>query len=405
MIAPAAKLVGRLALLTALAGMVVETRPLIADAKAAGVLLRLESPATAAHESRWSLRGFDTYALTETDITFDTPTGVARGRMYDPHVARAPGHEAGLVMVHGVHHLGMDEPRLVRFARSIASTGIVVLTPEVRELADYEVDEKSIATIGAAAVALRERLASEGPGAPGGAAAVAKVGVMGLSFAGGLALLAAGDPRYQSSIRYVVSIGAHDDLARVSRFFATGRIEEADGGTITMKPHDYGPLVLVYAHAGDFFPEADVSAARRALQKWLWEDRDEARALEANLSLESKAKLDLLFDGKIDAVAPELLRDVDARASEMKSVSPHGRLSAVHVPVFLLHGASDNVIPATETLWLAKDLPADTPRTVLVSRLIGHVEIEGTPPLGERWAAVRFMGEVLREATGHAAPP
>jgi pimeloyl-ACP methyl ester carboxylesterase len=293
-------------------------------------------------------------------------------------------------MVHGVHHLGMDEPRLVRFARSIASTGIVVLTPDVRELADYAVDEASVGTIGAATAALRSRL-----GEP-------KVGVMGMSFAGGLALLAAADPRFASGIAYVVSIGAHDDLARVSRFFATGHIEEADGTVLTMKPHEYGPLVVVYAHAGDFFPAADIPAARESLRLWLWEDKEKARASEAGLSGPSKQRLDLLFDAKLDTVAPALLEDVDARATEMRAVSPHGRLGGVHVPVFLLHGASDNVIPASETLWLAKDLPSDTPRTVLVSKLIGHVEIEGKPPLEERWAAVHFMAEVLAQA--HALP-
>jgi dienelactone hydrolase len=384
------KLRTRFALLFASAGLVASVRPLLFHVEAAGVLLRLESPKEGAEPATaWGLRDFDTHALTESEVTFETPSGSARARLYEPAGGRAaPGHGAGLVMVHGVHHLGMDEPRLVRFARSIASTGIVVLTPDVRELADYAVDEKSVGTIGSAAALLQRRLDGRA------------VGVMGLSFAGGLALLAAADPRFGQSIRYVVSVGAHDDLARVSRFFATRRIEEADGTVLTMKPHDYGPLVLVYAHAGDFFPDGDVPAAREALRSWLWDEREAARKREDELPLPSKAKLDLLFDGKIEAVAPELLRDVDAHAAEMRAVSPHERLGGVHVPIFLLHGASDNVIPATETLWLAKDLPAAAPRTVLVSRLIGHVEVEGVPPLGERWAAVHFLAAVLAEAHG-----
>jgi dienelactone hydrolase len=390
------KLVGRFIALAIAAGLVAAVRPALFHAQAAGVLLRLES--ASAGPSSGGLRTFDTHAVTESELVLDTPTGTARARIYDPAGGRAPGEGLGLVMVHGVHRLGMDEPRLVRFARSIASTGIVVLTPDVRELADYTVDEKSVGTIGAATTTLRSRL----PGRP-------TVGVMGLSFAGGLALLAAADPRFSPDIGYVVSIGAHDDLARVSRFFATGRIEEADGSILTMKPHEYGPLVLVYAHAEDFFPEDDLPVAREALRLWLWEEREGARKKEDGLSAPSKAKLDLLFDGKIDTVAPELLRDVDAREAAMRALSPHDRLGAVHVPVFLLHGASDNVIPSTETLWLAKDLPADTPRTVLVSRLIGHVEVEGKAQLEERWAAVHFLAAVLAEAHepsgGFAASP
>jgi pimeloyl-ACP methyl ester carboxylesterase len=373
------------------AALAVGTRPAVFHAQSAGILLRLEAPSQSASgvgaRLGLALRGFDTHPVTESEVVVTTPRGPARARVYQPVVSCGACRRNGLVMVHGVHRLGMDEPRLVRFARSIASTGLIVLTPEVRELADYTVDAASVDTIGAAALALRDQL----PDHP-------RVGVMGLSFAGGLGLLAAGDPRYASSIGYVVSVGAHDDLARVSRFFATGRIEEADGGVLTMKPHDYGPLVVVYAHARDFFPEPDVPIARDALRLWLWEDREKARAKESELSGPAKEKLDLLLSGKLDALANAFLADVDEHRFEMSAVSPHERLGSVHVPVFVVHGAVDNVIPASEALWIAKDLPEDTEKTVLVSKLIGHVEVEGSPPLGERWAAVHFFAKVLAQA-------
>jgi dienelactone hydrolase len=374
------RLGSRFALLAVAAVGVAAAQPAIRHAQAAGVLLRLDPSAPGAA----GLRDFDTYSVAESELSFEIPDGTAKARLYEP---RGAGRAPGLVMVHGVHHLGMDEPRLMRFARSMASTGIVVLTPDVRELADYAIDTSSIDTMGAAAIVLGKRL----PWAP-------TVGLMGLSFAGGLALLTASDARYAGSIAYVVAIGAHDDLGRVSRFFATGRIEQADGTTLTMHPHDYGPLVLVYAHAGDFFPSEDVPVAREVLRLWLWEQKDDARKREVTLSAGSKAKLDALLDGKIDTVAEELLHDVDAREGAMKDVSPHGHIDGVRAPVFLLHGASDNVIPSSETLWIARDLSPDTPRSVLVSRLIGHVELEGEPTAGERWAAVHFLAGILEKA-------
>jgi dienelactone hydrolase len=370
----------RAGLLAVAALGVVGVKPALDHAQAAGILLRLDPSAPSA----WGLRDFATHGVTESELTFETPDGVAKARLYEP---RDAGHAPGLVMVHGVHHLGMDEPRLVRFARSMASTGIFVLTPDVRELADYTIQENSIDTIGAATITLGKRL----PWAPA-------VGLMGLSFAGGLALLATSDARYAPSIAYVVAVGAHDDLARVSRFFATGTIEQADGTILSMHPHDYGPLVLVYAHAGDFFPKEDVPLAREALRLWLWDEKGEARKREDGLTGATRAALDALFDGRIDTVARELLHDVDVRGGAMGAVSPHGHIDGVRVPVFLLHGAKDNVIPATETLWIARDLPEDTPRSVLVSPLIGHVELEGEPTTEERWAAVHFLAGVLKRA-------
>ena len=129
------------------------------------------------------------------------PSG--RHRSYLPRgVARPPG----LVLVHGIHRLAVDEPRLVRFARALAESGVAVLTPEVRELADYRVDARSIDTIGAAAHALRSKLSR-------------KVGVMGMSFAGGCLCLPPCDSRFEADIGMVIAVGAHDDAARVARFF------------------------------------------------------------------------------------------------------------------------------------------------------------------------------------------
>ena len=122
------------------------------------------------------------------------------------------------MLVHGVQYLGIEEPRLQRFAKSVVSAGIVVLTPQVDELADYEVSARSIETVGAAIHALRAR--------SGGAA---KVGLMGTSFGGGVSLLTAADPRFADEVAFVVAIGAHDDLARVAGFFATDEIEEVSG--------------------------------------------------------------------------------------------------------------------------------------------------------------------------------
>jgi dienelactone hydrolase len=78
-----------------------------------------------------------------------------RARLYFP---RDVAHPGGMVVVHGIHHLGMDEPRLVNFARAAAGSGLAVLTPQIDSLADYHVDASSIAAIGESAEWLDGRL-------------------------------------------------------------------------------------------------------------------------------------------------------------------------------------------------------------------------------------------------------
>ena len=200
--------------------------------------------------------------LIEEDIvSIPTARGPVRGRVFVP-----PGIEnpPAMVIVHGVHYKGIEEPRLLRFSRAVASEGFLVLTPEVSELADYHVDPRSIDTIGASVLYLKER------------AHKSKVSLMGLSFGGGLSLLAASDPRFRDSVSVVVAVGAHDDVPRVSRFFAHQPTTFADGRVTTVKPHDYGATVLVYDRISDFFPKEEEETAKSALRHWLREEQKEA---------------------------------------------------------------------------------------------------------------------------------
>lgn len=351
--------------------------PIREHLRAFSLLLRLNDPQTSS-----LLASYGTYQVDEQAATVETSAGPVRARLYFPRGVRtAPG----VVLLHGIHRLGIEEPRLTRFARTMASTGVVVLTPQIDSLADYRVDPQAIAIIGCSASTLRSRLGR-------------KVGVMGLSFAGGLVLLAATDSHYSPDIAFVVAVGAHDDLARVARFFATDQIERPDGTVERLQAHEYGPLVLAYAHAEEFFAPADVAPTRDALRLWLWEEPDQARAQMARLSPAARATIEELLQHQTNAIAQRLVEATDRDRAEMAAVSPHGKLGGLRVPVYLLAGTGDNVIPATETLWLAQDVPPGMLRAVLLSPAIVHVEVDKKPTFGEQWALAHFMAQIL-EAT------
>jgi pimeloyl-ACP methyl ester carboxylesterase len=369
----------RVAALVVLAALVILWRPASAHVRAASLLARFTDP---------DAHGLLADAVRHPVTTADFPLAGTRGRLYlpaDVDLDRSGASVAGVVVVHGVHWKGIDEPRLERFATTIAASGVAVLTPEIRELCDYRIDPASIDTIGASARALSARLG----GAP--------VGVMGLSFAGGLSLIAATEPQYAPSFAFVVAVGAHDDLGRVLRFFTTNESPRPDGSMLVLPAHDYGQVVLVYSHVEDFFPAADVPVARDALRSWLHEDFDVARARAQALSPESAPLMKQIFDHS-PALAPLLDAEVSRLAPQLAAVSPSGHLATLRVPVFLLHGAGDRVIPASETEWLAHDTPRGLLRAALVSPAIEHVALEDKSSLGDELALVHFMGDVLDAA-------
>ncbi len=331
--------------------------------------------------------------IDETSFMLDAPTGPTRAKIYSPHGSSGL---PGIVIVPGVHHLGVDEPRLQRFARAVAASGITVMTPEIKELTDYQIQASSIGTIGAAADELAKRVDKH------------QVGVMGMSFAGGLSLLAAANDDTKKSIGFVVAVGAHDDIRHVARFFAKNEAVEPNGNVVHMKAHPYGIMVLAYEHVDDFFAKDDVPVAHDAMRDWLWEDKGPARELEKKMSLAGRAKFDLLaepppVDPKSGVfpehpLSNEIMSGLEMYGPALDAVSPHGHLASIHVPVYLVHGAGDDVIPSTETEWLAQDVPKDELREALISPALQHVELQGEPTLSQKWDIVHFMARVLGEA-------
>lgn len=352
-------------------------RPAWTHIRAGGLLLRIQNPANPGVIAR-----IDSYLVEERLTEINTPSGKLRARLYIP---QGLPHAPGMVIVHGVHHLGIEEPRLVAFARAVSASGIRVLTPELASLADYRIDRGSVDLIGASARSLSAEIGQ-------------KVGVLGLSFAGGLSLLAASDPQYELYIRFVVSVGAHDDLERVSQFLIRNTIVQPDGTTVHMAAHEYGPLVLIYSHIEDFFPASDLDAARKSLRLLLWEKVDESRKQGEVLSPASREKMDLLYKHRVQSLDREIKQAIARHHDEMSPVSPHGHLGSLHVPVLLLHGAADNVIPPTELLWLKQDVPPDALRNALISPAVSHVALEGEPSLLEKLRLAHFMAQMLELA-------
>ena len=361
-------------------------RPAWTHARAAALLLRFSA--------KGDVHGLAAFGMHDVDLEdsfIDTPQGKMRARYYVPRGVSSP---PGIVVCHGVHHLGIDEPRMQKFARAIASSGVMVLTPELKELADYRIDPKSVTTIGRAALKLRARVHRGG------------VGVLGLSFAGGLSLLAAADSDFAPAIDFVVAVGAHDDLERVAHFFVSDEIAAPDGTEVHLKAHDYGAVVLVYMYVDSFFGGRDVPNAREAIRLWLWEKFDEAHATAKKLSEAGQKKLELVFDHREDLLRPEIERVIAAHHDAMRRVSPHDDIAGLRARVFLLHGEGDTVIPASETRWLAHDAPEGSVADAVVSKAIVHVDFEKKPTMREQYDIVHLMAGVIDAADdeGDAAP-
>jgi dienelactone hydrolase len=329
----------------------------------------------------WLLRKAVAEPVETRDFALTTSNGPVPARLYVPvHHPDAPA----LVVLHGVHHLGMNEPRLVAFAAAMASCGIRVLTPELPDIKDYHVGPNSIATIGDSAVWMAEHNGGR------------SVGVMGLSFSGGLALLAAASPQYKPYIRFVVAIGSQDEMSRVAAYYRTGEDVRPDGSEELLPPHEYGALVMEYENVQDFVPGPDVAKLRAVLRAHLYENGEAEKAALAALSPAQLAEAKQLMDTTSTATRDALARDEAKHVEDMAGVSPHGHLHNLTTPVYLLHGEGDNIIPSAETQWMASELPSQTLQAELISPVLSHLNLDGKgPSVMDQLELVHFFALIL----------
>jgi dienelactone hydrolase len=136
------------------------------------------------------------------DTTVPTRAGPVPARIYRP----ADGFTRTILLVPGVHRDGIDEARLVGLARDLAETGYGVVTVAAPDLQQFRITPSVTDVIEDAVrwTADQRGLAPDG-----------KVGVLGVSFSGGLSIVAAGRDSIRDRVAFLVSFGGHGELARV----------------------------------------------------------------------------------------------------------------------------------------------------------------------------------------------
>ena len=329
------------------------------ELRAAAVLTRSTG------ETSWLTHRFDGPVRIEM-VTIPSASGPIRARVYRSTVsATAPG----IVLLHGVQYLGIDEPRLDHMASGLVGAGVTVLAPELTSLANYRLDPIAIEESRAAV----RHLATDPRIYPH------RVALAGASFAGGLALAAACDPDTRARLAAVLTLGAHHSVASVVRYLVGESLR-----TGAPAPNPYGLLVFVHTYAEHFVAPAELDAFRAALREQLYGNYATSQRASAALSVATRAFYVALVRGELSLVAPTIRAALPALEGPMAALSPAGHLAALRgLPVFLLHGARDNVVPPSESEALAREIDA-TSADLLITRAIDHVEVGGAVGLAER---------------------
>ena len=227
---------------------------------------------------------------------------------------------------------------------------------------------------------------------------VPKVGVLALSFSGGLALLAASDPRYSQSIAWVATVGAHYDLAHVLRFFATGEAVRPDGSVEHLPPHEYGPLIVVYDEVQDFFAPQDVAAAHEAIRLLLSGKGKASEELAKTLTPAGQETMQRIYHKQREHFAPALLPKWTSGANSWPPLLPQV-ISSLFTCRFCCCTAPTTLSSRRRNCsGCERDIPKDELLDALISSAITHVEVGSKVTLRERLALVHWMALMIHEA-------
>lgn len=297
--------------------------------------------------------------------------GAMRAHVYSP----AKPHGA-YVIAPGLHFLGPDDPRLDRFCRILAASGVYVVAPFLRDHTDLRVSARSADDL-AEAFDFTERLSP-------------RPAIFSISFGSQPAIALAARDSHRDRVGALVLFGGFADFAASVRFCLTGRAEY-QGAELSI-PHDPLNAPVVWMHLLTLTTLAcdrdAVMRAWRTMVERTWGKmelkakgaRDPiAHEIAAELKAQDRAVF-LLGCGLGEAsVNPgEHLERALERVNELYAFTdPRADLARVRAPVAIVHGRDDDVIPWFEAEKL-RDL---APRArVMITGLYGHTGAASVSP-------------------------
>ena len=290
------------------------------------------------------------------------------------HVAGA-GKRGAILLTHGIIESGKDDPRLVRFARSLARAGFVVLVPELKGMKSFRILLSDVDDIVASfryLASLKELVNDK------------RMGLMGFSYAAGPTMMAAADAAIRDHVSFVISFGGYYDPINVIRFITTGYYEYANERGF-LHPEPYGKWVFFMNNVDYVESEKDRQALRQIFKQEAAQSAPDA-ALLGTLTAKGRYLYDLLINTDPDRV-DDLYKNIDSRVQAyLQKVSMAPVIPSLRAYLIIGHGTTDPLIPYTESLRMANAAQDRSRVHLAILRLFGHVD-----PSKQRFAAMEFL--------------
>ena len=266
-----------------------------------------------------------------------------------PAWATAERQAGAILLVLGVNSVGRNHPAVERVADGLARTGVAVLVPDSRVLLEgrLEVGEVDGVVRAFQLLAARPEVDRE------------RVGIFGFSVGGSLAILAAGDERIASQVRWVNAFGAFADARTYLAAVSAHAYRGSDGSAVAWTPSplarevylrflldqvpDEGDRALLDAELGAAILAAERPSPDPSLRRSL--ETDAARRI-----------YDLLTASSLDEAVTAIEALPSRTQSFIDAISPVRHLGGIEADVHLMHETEDHHVPFVESRVLSSAL-------------------------------------------------
>ena len=307
------------------------------------------------------------------------------GDLYTP----GQGAVGRLVMVPGFTRDGKDDARLVELATTFARARFQVLVPDLaasRALRVHLDDTHGIADAAVHLAGLQLAGWQGAPPAPG-------VGVVAISYAAGLAVLASQAPDAKAVIRYIVAIGGYHDTTALARFIATANRQDGQRAAGDGQLDPAAKAMFLASNAAWLDDAQDRVTLTALADRRIDHPGADISDLAARLGPQGSALLSLLDNSDPAAVEALIARQAPGVRDFLQRLSLAGRdLAHLTGRLILIHGREDRVTPASESQALAAAVPGT--QLFLIDGF-SHIDPRDVGLVGQ-WQLLGAVQEVLR---------
>lgn len=288
-------------------------------------------------------------------FAFEYPAGTVEGDVYSPGRG---GQHGALILILGARPVERDDPTLVRFAEGLSRAGLVVMIPVSSALTAGRIVPEEVEAVVDEVELLRARPDVD----------PARIGLLGFSVGGSVAIQAATDPRLEGKLVLVNAFGSYYDAIDLVRATSTRSLAYAG----LDEPWEPAPLVywVIARQLVDTLPDPH---DREVLERLFLTFDETARQQVDAMTPTGRAALGLL-DGLPPAETEAALAQLPpATIARLQGIRPASVMDRLTTRLFLMHDVGDRFVPYTESRRLAAHAPAAVLERYVELDLFDHV--------------------------------